>query len=130
MHEGLPKEIVGSVSRTGEEALRAEKGPSSTSLLPSQSSSEPPRKRHDEKTCHAGSSIGDNSARAKRTVASPALLFRFDPDRRPGGDEGEICVDRWTAAARRFSGYEPDLGRMERLLPLRRRDLHLRFRGD
>ena len=39
MHEGLPKEIVGSVSRTGEEALRAEKGPSSTSLLPSQSSS-------------------------------------------------------------------------------------------
>src|SRR6476620_9468444 len=116
MHEGLPKEIVGSVSRTGRGRAEGEKGPSGTKAC----CRRPPRKRHDEKTCHAGSCTGeraDNSACAERALANPALLFRFESNRRFGGDEGEICFDRRTAAARRFSGCEPDLGRMERLLP-------------
>src|SRR5215813_2851692 len=133
MHEVLPKKIARSVSRYRAAArLRPEKR---SSRDPRACSGLPPRREdHDEKSHDTGCGLGelaDDRVGAGRALASASsLLLRPEPGRRSGDDEGEICLDRRTAAAGQLREYELGAAGLEGLLALRRRDLYLRFSRD
>src|SRR6516165_12044758 len=104
-------------------------------LLPLQGMLEPPaatgrpyEKPHDA-GCRDGELAGDRAG-AGRALASAILLLRPEPGRRSGDDERAICLHRRPAAAGQLSGHEPDVGGLEGLLALRRRDLYLRLFRD
>src|SRR5262249_36894434 len=67
---------------------------------------------------------------AERTLPGAALLFRFEPNRRSGSDEREICPHCRAAATGRLSRYQSRLGQLEGLLTLWNCELYLRVRGD